>query len=265
MEQITGNVFYESKKRGCNPGFVTTAEGIVLIDFPVDFENAKAWLKEISGRGKILCMINTEHHMDHWLCDGLFEGIIIAHEATRATMLTMDLDFISKRTKILYDDPLPIPAGYRLKYPNLTYKGEMTLRFGKHTFQLIHTPGHTPGLTAVYIPEEKVVFTGDNVVGQTRTAYHDAQPEKWLESLKALEALDIRTVLPGHGKVVDKTYLKQQAAVVRGWWEGTKKAQNEGIPFDDDAKRKIDPFFEFRDTGIKQNVTLTATSLKNRS
>jgi cyclase len=262
MEQVTANVFYENKQRGCNPGFVTTSEGIVLVDFPVDFDNAAKWLKEIAGRGKILCLINTEHHMDHWLCDGLFEGNILAHEATRETMLTMDLGFIQNRTKVLYNDPLTIPAGYKLKYPNITYRGEMTLRFGNHTFHLIHTPGHTPGLTAVYIPEEKVVFTGDNVVGQTRTAYHDAQPEKWIESLKNLEKLDIDTVLPGHGKVVDKAYLKQQAAVVRGWWEGTQKAQKEGVPFDDAAKAKIDPFWDYRDTGIKQSVTLTATGAR---
>ncbi len=262
MEQITENVFYENTFRGCNLGFVVTGEGVVLIDTPVDFEVAKMWMREIAKRGKIRCIINTEHHMDHWLCNGLFEEDIIAHKATRETMLTMNLDFISKRTKILYLEPLLIPEGYQLKYPNMTYHGGMTLHFGKHTFHLIHTPGHTPGVTAVHIPEEKVVFTGDNVVGRTRTAYHDALPEKWIKSLKLLEALDIRIVLPGHGKVVDKAYLKQQAAIVRGWWEGTQKAQNEGIPFDDEAKRKIDPFFDFRDTGIKPTVTLTPTSVR---
>jgi cyclase len=262
MEQVTKNVFCENKVRGCNPGFVVTSEGVVLIDSPVDFAFAQVWAGEIAKRGKILCMINTEHHMDHWLCNGLFGGDIIAHQATRETMLTMDLDFIVKRTKILYTEPLPIPEGYRLKYPNITYQGGMTLYFGNHTFHLIHTPGHTPGLTAVYIPEEKVVFTGDNVVGQTRTAYHDALPEKWLESLKVLESLDARIVLPGHGQAVDKAYLKQQAAIVRGWWEGTQKAKTTGIPFEDEDKRKIDPFFDFRDTGIKPTVTLTATSLR---
>ena len=262
MEQITGNVFYENKVRGCNPGYVVTSEGIVLIDFPVDFEFAKQWMREVAKRGKIRCLINTEHHLDHWLCDGLFEGDIMAHEATRETMRTMDLDFIRKRTKVLYIDPLVIPEGYRLRYPNITYHGGMTLYFGKHTFHLIHTPGHTPGVTAVYIPEEKVVFTGDNVVGQSRTAYHDAQPEKWLESLKTLENLDVKFVLPGHGKVCDKPYLKQQAAIVRGWWEGSKRAKAEGIPFDDEAKRKIDPYYGTRDTGIQTDVTLTATSVR---
>ena len=204
MEQITKNIFIEAKVRGCNPGFVVTSQGVVLIDTPVDPDYAKKWKEEIAKRGEIRCIINTEHHMDHWLCNSLFEEDIISHEATRETMRTMDLDFIRKRTKILYLDPLPLPERYQLRLPNITYHGGMTLYFGKHTFHLIHTPGHTPGLTAVYIPEEKVVFTGDNVVGQTRTAYHDANPEKWIESLKVLEGLDVRFVLPGHGKICDK-------------------------------------------------------------
>lgn len=123
MEKITENVFYENKVRGCNPGFVVTSEGIVLIDVPVDFEYAKVWAAEIAKRGEIRCIVNTEHHMDHWLCNGLFKGEIIAHAATRETMLAMDLDFIRERTKILYNDPLPIPKGYRLRLPNLTYRG----------------------------------------------------------------------------------------------------------------------------------------------
>ncbi len=262
MEQITENVFYENRFRGCNLGFVVTNDGIVLIDTPVDFEVAQGWMEEIAKRGEIRCIINTEHHMDHWLCNGLFAGEIIAHEATRETMLTMDLDFIAKRTEILYLEPHRIPEGYQLKYPNITYHGGMTLYFGKHTFHLIHTPGHTPGVTAVHIPEEKVVFTGDNVVGGTRTAYHDALPENWIESLKLLQDLDIQAVLPGHGKVCDKAYLEQQAEIVHGWWQGTQKAKTEGIPFDDEAKRKIDPFFDFRDTGIRPTVTLTATSVR---
>lgn len=140
----------------------------------------------------------------------------------------------------------------------------MTLHFGKHTFELIHTPGHTAGLTAVYIPEEKIVFTGDNVVGETRTAYHDADPKKWIDSLNVLETLDLRYILPGHGKVVDKKHLGIQSSIVRGWWEASEKAKAEGKSLDDETKRKIDPFFDTRDTGIKQSVTLTATLRRNR-
>ena len=245
--------------RGCNPGFVVTSEGIVMIDAPVEPEFGKKWKEEITKRGKIRFLINTEHHMDHWVCNSLFDVEIISHESTRKTMAGMSLDFIRNRMKILYVEPLEIPEGYTLKLPNLTYTEKMNLYIGGHTFQLIHTPGHTAGLTAVYIPEEKVIFTGDNVVGQTRTAYHDALPEKWVESLKIMENLDVRFILPGHGKIVEKEYLKTQAFIVQKMSEAEKKAKAEGKTLDDAAKEKIDPFFKTRDTGIKPSVTLTST------
>ena len=34
MEQVTSRIFAETKVRGCNPSFVTTSEGVVVIDTP---------------------------------------------------------------------------------------------------------------------------------------------------------------------------------------------------------------------------------------
>ena len=264
MDPITKNVFYESKVRGCNPGFVVTSEGVVMIDAPVDVEVGKKWRQEIEKHGRIRLLINTEHHMDHWVSNGVFPVDILSHESTREVMMTMDREFITARSKILYKDPYTLPPGYPLKRPNLTYAGHMILYFGSHTFHIIHTPGHTPGLSAVYIPEEKVVFTGDNVVGKTRTAYHDADPVQWVESLKTLEQLDVKHVLPGHGAPVGKEHLAVQSKIVQGWREGMEGAKAGGKAFDDDAKRKVDPYFDSRDTGINPSVILTATARRNQ-
>jgi cyclase len=259
MEQITEHVFVETKVRGCNPGFVVTSDGVVLIDTGIDLDFAKKWAQEISKRGKVRYIINTEHHMDHFVSNSCFDGEIISHEATRKTILTMDLNFIRKRSEVLYIDPLPIPEGYQLKIPNITYSQHMTLYVGGLTFQLIHTPGHTAGQTAVYIPEERVVFTGDNVVGQVRTAWHDALPTKWIESLKMLEKLDFHTIVPGHGEICEKDYLGQQASIVRNWIAATEESKKEGVEIDEAVRRRVDPFFVKRDTGMKFSVILGAT------
>ena len=87
MEQITANVYVETQKRGSNPGFVVTSRGVIMIDAPVDPGDAKAWTKEIARRGKLLYLINTEHHLDHWVCNSLFDVDVISHELTRKTML----------------------------------------------------------------------------------------------------------------------------------------------------------------------------------
>lgn len=260
MDQVGKSVFVETKNRGSNCGFVVTSEGIVMIDVPVDPDHAQSWKKEMEKRGKIRCIINTEHHLDHWLFNSLYEVEIIAHEETRKTMLTMSLDYIRNRTKILYSEPLRLPDSHKLKVPTITYFEQATVYSGSHTFHLIHYPGHTLGQTAVYIPEEKVVFSGDNIFGQTMTAFHDALPGEWLDSLKVLEELDVDFIIPGHGKICDKSYLAPQAAVIRGYMEATNRAKAEGRTLDDAEKRKIDPYFDDLDVGIKPGLRLPPTS-----
>ena len=58
---------------------------------------------------------------------------------------------------------IPSPEQYRKGYPDITFSDRMTLRLGEHTFKIMLLPGHTPGQTAIYIPEEDVLFAADNM------------------------------------------------------------------------------------------------------
>jgi glyoxylase-like metal-dependent hydrolase (beta-lactamase superfamily II) len=84
-------------------------------------------------------------------------------------------------------------------------------------FKQIHTPGHTAGQTAVYLPNERVVVTGDTVFSHCQTWLQEADPEAWLNTLEFLGTLDIDYIVPGHGPVVTKAYLPVQAAFIREW------------------------------------------------
>jgi len=67
MQQLTRNVFVETGIRGCNHGFVTTNDGIVMIDSPHKPSDALKLKTEIARRGgNLRYIINTEPHGDHW-------------------------------------------------------------------------------------------------------------------------------------------------------------------------------------------------------
>ena len=114
----------------------------------------------------------------------------------------------------------------------------MTLYLGKHSIRILDMPGHTPTMTAVYIPEEGVV-PADNLIWEMPIMI-DATPDGWLESLKKLEKLDVDKIVPGHGDVCDKTRIKAMRndiiylidsvteGIAKGW--GLKKIQ-EGVAF----------------------------------
>ena len=95
--------------------------------------------------------------------------------------------------------------------PTLTFDDTLTLNVGNHTFNIIHMPGHTAPQTSVHVPEEGVVFTGDNVFHKCRTWLQECDPWEWLAALESIAALDVETIVPGHGEPCGKAYLKEQA------------------------------------------------------
>jgi glyoxylase-like metal-dependent hydrolase (beta-lactamase superfamily II) len=92
---------------------------------------------------------------------------------------------------------------------------EEQIEYAGLKFQLIHTPGHTPGGICLYNSDEKILFSGDTLfagsIGRTDFSGYDAQKsfEHLIENIreKLLVLPDDATVLPGHGKA---TTIKQE-------------------------------------------------------
>lgn len=79
-----------------------------------------------------------------------------------------------------------------------------TVEFGTHTFNIIGTPGHSPGSVVFFCGAEKVAFTGDTLFRRSigRTDLDDGRFEDMVSSLRSLSVrLPLDTaVLPGHGQ-----------------------------------------------------------------
>ena len=75
----------------------------------------------------------------------------------------------------------------------------MTLYRGGREIQL-HYFGraHTGGDLAIYLPDEKIVFTGDMMLGGI-SYMGDGYVAEWADTLQGLKNLDVELVLPGHG------------------------------------------------------------------
>ena len=74
MEQVTDRIFAETKVRGCNPCFVKTSKGPVVIDTPQLPTKAVAMRDMVEAIGPIQYLINTEHHVDHIFGNYWFKG-----------------------------------------------------------------------------------------------------------------------------------------------------------------------------------------------
>jgi len=229
MQKVSANVYAGTKMQGCNPGFVTTLEGVVMIDTPMMPSDAIKWRDLIDQKGEVRYVINTEPHADHYTGNAFFTGTVIAHQGTREALATVSEGDIIERMKVMDPEGVSLMDGYRLKRPAITFTEKLTLYLGDHTFELIHLPGHTASEIAVYIPEERLVFTSDNVFYKIQTWFHEADPQAWLESLRRLGDLDVDVIVPGHGEVCDKGYLGEQAAFIEEWIAAVRDAIKRGL------------------------------------
>ena len=232
LKQITQNVYAETEFVGSNVSFVTTREGVVMIDSPMLPTDALEWRGEIIKKGKVQYLINTEHHPDHIAGNFFFPGIILSSEETRREILRLPLEEFRKRIALdpdghglyLFDH-----CHYRVKAPDLAYSGKLSVFSGDHTFELHQMPGHTLGQSAVYIPQEKVLITGDNLTYKTQVFLHDSEPFLWLESLRRIAEMEIDLVVPGHGEVCDKRSIRELSAFIQEWIDAVKGAIWQGM------------------------------------
>jgi len=229
MQKITDNVYVESKLSRCNTSAVVTKDGVVVIDTPMIPANAKKIAAEIKKLGPVRYVINTEPHGDHTSGDCYFGGTLIAHEGTREVILTSKVEDFAGMLKMMSPESLPIPNDFRFRPPDITLSERLTIYLGGRTFKLMNLPGHTPCQVAVYVPEEKIVFTSDNVVVEDIPYFHQALPDRWLKSLKEYEKLDVAKVVPGHGGVTDKSAFPRMARIIRDCLAAVQKAIDKGM------------------------------------
>jgi cyclase len=210
MKRVSENIYVGTSI--CNHGFVATTEGVVMIDTPAIPSAADAWRTTIAAYGLLRYVINTEPHTDHFGGDGFFDAPLVIHEGGKYVIETASRDNLVQMIASASPEE-KLPESFSFRRPTIIFSQNLTLSVGDHTFQLLHMPGHTPFQTPVYVPEEKVLFAGDNVVGGM-PLFHEAVPVQWLLTLDALMALDVDVVVPGHGDIGDKGLISRMKVEV---------------------------------------------------
>lgn len=100
--------------------------------------------------------------------------------------------------------------------PTSTFSGEKTLHLGNREVQLFEVgPAHTSGDLMVYVPDAKVLFTGDILfIGSTPVIW--AGPiQNWIKVLEKILAMDVEVFVPGHGPITNKAGVK----LIKEYWE----------------------------------------------
>ena len=214
MQQISEHVYIETKYLGCNIGVVLTDQGPIVIDTPAlpdDTRDLKDQILRLTKK-KIAYVIYTHEHFDHVIGGaGLTKKVIAQHSAVK------DIEYLRENlpTEInhffpdLYRQYKDIFDNLNIIPPQITFVTEMMLYAGDLELRLRRVGGHSPASSLIHIPQEKVLFCGDNAdVGMPFVAPY-SQFGEWIEALKTIEKMDVEHIIPGHEEICSKKHVRK--------------------------------------------------------
>ncbi|NLD35700.1 MAG: MBL fold metallo-hydrolase [Desulfatiglans sp.] len=228
MKKITDHVFAKTSFHGCNSGFIVTKEGAVVIDTPMVPSEAREWKQKIEEHAPVKYVIINEAHTDHY-CGGCYLGgtVIGTDDSVNALKNAKIETLIRELSWMAPGTPAPDETFY-FRPPEIAINGDVTLYLHDHTIKILMVPGHTAKQLAVYVPEEKVLFTSDNI-NLAIPIFIDALPHEWITSLNRLSELDVEHVIPGHGEITDKSAFKNMKDKINIWMDFVGGAINQGM------------------------------------
>ena len=120
------------------------------------------------------------------------------------------------------------------------FKDSLDISLGKREVQVRFLGrGNTRGDAVVYVPDAKVLITGDLLVSPIPYA-HGSFPAEWAQTMKKLSQFDATTIVPGHGEVqTDRNYLETVTALLESVTSQVKQAATAGISLED-TRKKVD-------------------------
>lgn len=205
VKRLSDNCWITSTPDGrVNAGLISTSEGVVLVDALVTPEEGKTLGLAAGNLGPLRFTLYTHHHLDHVGGSGFSrEGeVLMASEAQ--PLLAADIEE--------YLVPQGLADSVRL--PTMLFSHEILLDLEPQV-RVMTVGGHSPGSSVVWVPQERVLYTGDLVFRHRPPFLLDACVDTWIYNLKTLAALEPSIVAPGHGPEGGPEILDEQ----REWFE----------------------------------------------
>ena len=204
-----------------NIGIIVGSRATLVVDAGMGPQNGQVVVRELAkvSKNSDLYFTTTHFHPEHVTGVQAFppNTKILRSEVQEEELKQKQPQFISnfsKRTpeiKALLQDVKPRP-------PDILFDREVKIDLGGVTARLFLVgPGHTRGDTAIYIEEDRVLFTGDVVVNRFFPIFpdKDASAKNWLAVLDRFQALQPRSVVPGHGEVGDAGLITAEQSYLK--------------------------------------------------
>ncbi len=233
LEEVSPGIFAYVQLDGTwflnNCGFIVGKQSAVVIDTTSTERRAHAFRDALrrTTPNPVQALVNTHSHGDHTHGNYLFspQTAIIAHDLCREDVLQQDIEATRAR----------FPTGDfghpMLTAPMVTFPDRLTVFVDEIAVELqFMGPAHTTNDVIAWIPERKLLFSGDLVFNGGTPFALAGSIAGWLEVLPRLHALGAETIVPGHGPVCDASVFETIDAYLRFVQTTAARGFETGVP-----------------------------------
>jgi cyclase len=259
-------------KVNCNTAIIEDDDGVTVVDTHSKPSAARVIVQRLREltRKPVRFVVNTHFHWDHWHGNEVYPAAypgaeVVTNQLTREAMVrkglkriqdhvrTVPAEIVKLRADLAAASPdrrptlerdLRLAEAYLAEVtalkpalPTLAFERTMTLYRRDREIHLLYLGrAHTEGDVFVYLPREKVVITGDAVIGWT-PYMGDGYPEDWAATLDRLAQLDFTHIIMGHGDVAGRDWLRTFRGYVHDMVEAVRRESATGATLDEVKQR----------------------------
>lgn len=237
FDKLAEGVYAYTAEGDPNTGIIIGDDGVMVIDTqatPKMAQDVIRRIREVTDKPIKYVVLSHYHAVRVMGASAYGADHIIASEATYDLIVErgqFDFDSEVGRFPRLFQGVESVPG---LTWPSITFKTGMTLWMGKRRVELLHLGrGHTKGDIVAWLPEEKILFSGDLVEFGATPYTGDAYLTDWPQTLANVRALGAKKLVPGRGDAL--TTPETVEAAISGtqdfltqMFESVKKGRAEG-------------------------------------
>lgn len=204
FDKLSDHAYAYTAEGDPNTGIVIGDDAVMVIDTqatPVMAHDVIRRIRDVTDKPIKYVTLSHYHAVRVLGASAYGAEHILASEDTRDLIVErgqFDKDSEIGRFPRLFQNVESVPDG--LTWPTITFRGKMTLWMGSLEVQLLQLGrGHTKGDTVVWLPQEKILFSGDLVEFDATPYAGDAYFKDWPKTLENLAALQPEKLVPGRG------------------------------------------------------------------
>src|SRR6516165_5957001 len=229
----------------CNNGWIIFEDCVLVIDanFPAGAKLIISKIRALTDK-PIRFAFDTHHHGDHAYGNQIFVdngGVPVAHTGVIEEMKRYETGYYGKepgRWEAATKERADLKTT-KLKPPSVLFSRDLIFDDGKHRVELMHLGvAHTHGDAVAWLPNERILFTGDMCVNGPYNYVGDGDVGKWVATLDEARRLGATIVCTGHGPRSAAMVLEDQQAFFKALQQQVGTALTNLPP--EEAKARIE-------------------------